>query len=68
MTHLQAKYTNKSFYVGKIDMALIIDDGSLVWVTEDNGQEVRYRSEPQAGFWRNVTSDLFSILPIDDEL
>jgi len=47
---------------------VIIDDGSLVWVTEEQGQEVRYHSDPQAGLWRNVTSRFFSVLPIDDEL
>lgn len=43
-------------------------DSGLVWITEENGQEVRYSSDPQAGLWRNVTSRFFSILPIDDEL
>jgi len=43
-------------------------DSSLVWITQENGQEVRYHSDPHAGVWRNVTSRFFSILPIDDEL
>jgi len=43
-------------------------DSGLIWITQENGQEVRYHSDPQAGVWRNVTSRFFSILPIDDEL
>lgn len=53
--------TSSSYHV-------IIDHGSLIWVTEENGQEMRYHSDPRAGFWRNVTSDLFSLLPLDNEL
>jgi putative cardiolipin synthase len=41
---------------------------SLAWVTEENGQTVAYDFSPHAGFWRNVTESLFSILPIDEEL
>jgi len=44
------------------------NEGSLVWVTEENGQMVSYDFNPHAGFWRNLTNSLFSVLPIDDEL
>jgi putative cardiolipin synthase len=47
---------------------LIIEDGSLVWVTQKDGQEVRYSSDPKASFRRSVTFWLFSMLPIDNEL
>jgi len=43
-------------------------DESLVWLTEENGVTVSYDFTPHAGFWRNLTDNLFSILPIDDEL
>lgn len=43
-------------------------EDSLVWVTEENGKVEYYDFNPHAGFWRNVTERLFSILPIDDEL
>jgi len=46
----------------------MLEDGSLVWITQENGQEVHYTSDPQAGLWRDVTLGFFSILPIDDEL
>ena len=43
-------------------------EGSLVWVTEENGQTVSYDFNPHAGFWRNIADQFFSILPIDDQL
>jgi len=45
-----------------------IQEGSLAWMTEENGKVVYYDFNPHAGFWRTITSNLFSILPIDDEL
>jgi len=46
----------------------IIQEGSLAWMTEENGKTVYYDFNPHAGFWRNITDSLFSILPIDSEL
>jgi putative cardiolipin synthase len=43
-------------------------DEPLVWKTNENGKTVYYYLSPHAGFWRNVTNSLFSILPIDNEL
>lgn len=42
--------------------------GSLAWMTEENGKTVYYDFSPHAGFWRNITDSLFSVLPIDDQL
>jgi putative cardiolipin synthase len=45
-----------------------VQEGSLVWMTEENGKTVSYDFNPHAGFWRNLTDSIFSLLPIDDEL
>ena len=44
------------------------EQDTLSWVTEEDGNIVRYDFNPHAGFWRNITDSVFSILPIDDEL
>ena len=40
----------------------------LVWITEDDGQELRYYSDPEVGAWRRFTTWLVSLLPIEDQL
>jgi putative cardiolipin synthase len=40
----------------------------LVWVTKENGREVRYKHDPKAGIWRNVQWRLMALLPIEDQL
>lgn len=32
----------------------------LIWVTEENGQMVRYDSEPMTDFWERIGVDIFS--------
>jgi len=46
----------------------MIQKGSLAWMTKENGKIVYYDFNPHAGFWRNVTDGLFSLLPIDNQL
>lgn len=40
----------------------------LVWITENNGKEVRYYSEPEAGFWRRFSAWFIGLLPIEKHL
>jgi putative cardiolipin synthase len=40
---------------------------TLVWITEDDGKEVRYDQEP-AGFWRRLSSKLLGAFAPDDVL
>jgi putative cardiolipin synthase len=40
----------------------------LVWITENDGQEVRYYSDPEVGAWRRFTTWLVSLLPIEHHL
>lgn len=35
--------------------------GSLVWITEEDREEVRYRHEPLAGFWRRLIASLAKV-------
>jgi len=40
----------------------------LAWVTEMNGSEVRFHSDPEAGGWRRVTTWFIGLLPIEKHL
>lgn len=44
------------------------EEGDLVWVTEIDGEEVRYDDEPETTFGQRFMSDFISILPVDDQL
>jgi cardiolipin synthase C len=36
-------------------------DGDLVWITEENGREVRFTRDPDVGFWRRFSTWFLSI-------
>jgi len=40
----------------------------LVWIANDDGQEYRFTSEPEAGIWRRLGVWLMSLLPIESQL
>jgi putative cardiolipin synthase len=40
----------------------------LVWVTEIDGEEVRYYSEPEVGLWRRFSTWFMGLLPIEEHL
>ncbi len=40
----------------------------LVWVTEENGREVRYYKDPQTGFWCRVEVRVLSLFAPESEL
>ncbi len=40
----------------------------LVWITENDGQEVRYHSDPEVGPWRRFTAWMMGLLPIEKHL
>lgn len=42
--------------------------GITYWIGEKNGEQIRYSSEPETGFWRRVKSGLLSLLPIEKYL
>jgi cardiolipin synthase C len=42
--------------------------GSIVWISRENGREVRYTNEPQTSFFRRLQVNLLSLLPIESQL
>lgn len=38
------------------------DGDALVWIAEEQGNEVRYESDPLAGFWKRLWSGVLSII------
>jgi cardiolipin synthase C len=42
--------------------------GSLVWIGQENGKEVRYTHEPQASLYRRFLVNFLSLLPIESQL
>jgi len=36
-------------------------DGDIVWISEENGREVRYSRDPEVGFWRRFSTWFLSI-------
>lgn len=44
------------------------DGGNLVWLTEKDGQEVRYSNEPESTFWQRFVAGFVKMLGIEDQL
>jgi putative cardiolipin synthase len=42
--------------------------GSIVWISRENGKEVRYTHEPETSFFRRMKVNLLSLLPIENQL
>jgi putative cardiolipin synthase len=42
--------------------------GSIVWVSQEDGREVRYQREPHASFGRRLQVNIFSLLPLESQL
>ena len=40
----------------------------LVWITEVDGEAVRYYCEPEAGFWRRLGTWFIGLFPIEHHL
>jgi putative cardiolipin synthase len=47
---------------------LLTDEGELEWITLQNGKEVRYDQEPEAGFWKRFSADFLSIFVPESQL
>jgi putative cardiolipin synthase len=47
---------------------LIDEDGDLYWITEDNGVEVRYESDPETTFGQRFMSGFIRLLPVEQQL
>ena len=44
------------------------DSGDLVWISEENGKEIRETCDPQAGFWRPVSAWFIALFPIEEHI
>jgi len=44
------------------------DDKKLVWITEENGNMVKYYNDGNAGFWRRLGSNVSRYIPMDKYL
>ena len=47
---------------------LLTDEGELEWLTLENGKEVRFDTEPEAGFWKRFSTDFLSIFVPESQL
>lgn len=47
---------------------ILATDRGIVWRTREKGRMVDLTSEPQAGFWRGLQTNLMSVLPIEGSL
>jgi len=47
---------------------LLDENGDLVWVTEIDGKEVRYSTDPESSFWQRFKAGLIRILPVQGQL
>jgi len=44
------------------------DDGDLVWITREDGSEVRYHKDPHSSFWDRMLSGLIALMPVEHQL
>lgn len=47
---------------------MLDENGDLVWITEDNGVEVRYEKDPLSTFGQRFMSGFIGILPVESQL
>jgi len=47
---------------------MLDEDGDLIWITEDDGIEVRYDKDPLSTFWQRFMSGFIGILPVESQL
>jgi putative cardiolipin synthase len=47
---------------------LLDDEGDLVWITEIEGEEVRFHKDPETGLWDRLISGFIMLLPVEHQL
>ena len=45
-----------------------VSEHEIIWTTEENGQSVKYTSDPKSGVFRNIKMWFLDILPLEDHL
>lgn len=44
------------------------NDGDIIWIGMKDGKKKILRSEPESGLWRDIQTDIISLLPVEDQL
>jgi putative cardiolipin synthase len=47
---------------------LLDDDGDLYWITQKDGVEIRYDSEPETTLGQRLMSKIIEMLPVQSQL
>jgi cardiolipin synthase C len=47
---------------------MLDEDGDLVWVTQTDGQEVRYSKDPGSSFWQRFKAGFIRLMPVEGQL
>jgi hypothetical protein len=47
---------------------LVDKKGHLLWLTETDGKQIIYRSEPEANTWKKMKSGFIQLLPVELQL
>jgi putative cardiolipin synthase len=47
---------------------LIDENGDLYWITESNGEEVRYEKDPESTGMQRFMVGFIELLPVEDQL
>jgi putative cardiolipin synthase len=63
IAHLDEGVTPANSYLLQLD-----EEGNLIWVTEENGEEVVYDYDPQTTFYQRFMADVMRLLPIESQL
>jgi len=62
------EYMDEGVRPENIYRVMLDEHGDLVWVTEIDGDEVRYTEEPETTIGQRFMSDLIMILPVEHQL
>jgi putative cardiolipin synthase len=44
------------------------ESGQLYWLTETDGQKVRYNKDPKSSFWQRFIVGFIRMLPVESQL
>jgi putative cardiolipin synthase len=47
---------------------LLDEDGNLQWVTEYEGREVRFDTDPESNAWQHFVTSFIRMLPVENQL
>ncbi|TYC56081.1 phospholipase D family protein [Rhodobacterales bacterium] len=62
------RFMNEGVQPGNSYRLALGEDGEILWITEEDGREVTYTSDPGSTFTKRLTSGFISIFPIEGQL